>query len=183
MKFPSNTIQEIRSRLDLSQFVSKYLPLRNNKCCCPFHVDKTPSFSIFTKNQTWRCFGCGLHGNIFTFIMLIEKLSFSNAVTLLAQEAGIPLPKSERFQEYLARKWETKKELLTRFKMFRFYLKQAQLDREDQLRLERRNLPPRTRWNSWDGKDFLKAAMVDYKFDCLREKMKRIEEGLNEKGR
>ena len=89
MKFPSNTIHEIRSRLDLSRFISKYLPLKNNKCSCPFHVDKTPSFSILTKNQTWRCFGCGFHGDIFTFVRLMEKLSFSDAVTLLAQEAGV----------------------------------------------------------------------------------------------
>ena len=111
----------------------------------------------------------------------MEKLSFSNAVTLLAQDAGVALPKSERFKEYLVRRWEVKKELLVHFKMFRFYLKQAQLDREDQLRLERKKLSPRTRWNSWDAKDFLKEQMIDYKFDCLRDRMKKFEAGFYKK--
>ena len=181
MKFPSNTIREIKSRLALSPFISKYLPVKNNKSSCPFHVDNTPSFSILTKNQTWRCFGCGLHGDIFTFVRLIERLSFSDTVTLLAQEAGVALPKSERFQGYLSRRWEVKKELLARFEIFRFYLKKAQLDREDQLRLERKKLPPRTQWDSWDAKDFLKEQMIDYKFDCLRDRMKKFEAGFYEK--
>ena len=181
MNFPSNTIQEIRSRLDLSRFISKYLPLKNNKCSCPFHVDKTPSFSIHTKTQTWRCFGCGLHGDILTFVRLVEKLSFPNAVTLLAREAGVALPKSERFQKYLSRRWEVKKELIARFEIFRFYLKQAQLNRAKELLLERQRLLPRTHWDSWDVKDFLKEQIIDYKFDCLRDRMRKIEAEFYEK--
>lgn len=181
--FPPHILQQIKERINLVDFVGRYIRLnRNLKAICPFHSENTPSFSIHPNKQTWRCFGaCGLHGDIFTFVQLIEKLKFSDAVKLLANEAGIALPQSERFKEYLSRRWEARKALLDRFKMFRFYLKQAQLDREDQLLLERKNLSPRIRWNSWDAKDFLKEQMIDYKFDRLRDRVKKIAEEVYKK--
>ena len=180
--FSSQLLQQIKEKIDLVEFISRYVQLnRNLKSVCPFHPEKTPSFSIHPKKQIWRCFGCGLHGDILTFVRLIEKLSFSDTVTLLAQEAGVALPKSERFQEYLARRWEVKKELLDHLKLCRGYLKQAELNRQDELRLERRQLPSKKRWDSWDAKDFLKEQLIDFRFDCLRDRMKKIEAGFYEK--
>jgi len=181
--FSPQIVQQIKDRLDLVKFVSRYVQLdRNLKATCPFHSEKTPSFSVHPKKQIWRCFGaCGLHGDIFTFVQLIEKLSFSEAIKLLANEAGIAFPKSERFKEYLARNWEVKKELLDHLKLYRWHLKQAELNREDALRLERKQLPPKGRWNSWDAKDFLKEQVIDYKFDHLRKKVKYFIEKLEHK--
>jgi len=96
-----SVVDEIKERLDIVDVISDYVPLkkagRNYKALCPFHAEKTPSFIVFPDTQTWHCFGaCGTGGDVFTFIMKRENLSFAEALRLLAQRAGVPLrPKTE----------------------------------------------------------------------------------------
>lgn len=90
-------IDDLRQRLDIVQVISSYLPLqragKNYKALCPFHPERTPSFFVFPERQTWRCFGaCAQGGDVFSFVMRIERISFSEALRLLAQRVGLPLP-------------------------------------------------------------------------------------------
>ncbi len=92
-------IEEVRLATDIVDVVSGYLSLRkrgkNYFGLCPFHAEKTPSFSVNPEMQIFRCFGCGAGGNVFHFIMRIEGLSFPDAVRLLAERAGIALEEEE----------------------------------------------------------------------------------------
>jgi DNA primase len=96
---PQEIIDEIAAYSDIVEIVNEYVPLkkrgRNFQGLCPFHHEKTPSFTVSPDKQIFRCFGCGVGGNIFSFIMQIEGLNFPEAVEKLAQRAGIPLPKQE----------------------------------------------------------------------------------------
>ena len=89
-------VDEIKSRLDILDVVSRYTNLqrsgRSYKAVCPFHTEKTPSFFVFPERQSWRCFGaCATGGDIFSFIIRIENLDFSEALKRLAQQAGVDL--------------------------------------------------------------------------------------------
>ncbi len=69
----------------------------SHKCCCPFHVEKTPSFVVTREKQLYHCFGCGAGGNVITFIMEIEKLNFVEALKFLADKAHIKLPQNQQY--------------------------------------------------------------------------------------
>lgn len=90
-----NQSDEIKSRLDLVDIIRQYTPLKaaggNFIGRCPFHNEKTPSFTVSPTKQVWYCFGCGKGGDLFSFIMEIEKLTFPEALRLLAPKAGIVL--------------------------------------------------------------------------------------------
>ncbi len=92
---PTAIIEEIRSRLDIVDIISQYLEIRkagrNYTGLCPFHAEKTPSFTVSPEKQIYHCFGCQSGGNLFTFIMQIEDLSFPEAVRFLGQKAGVKL--------------------------------------------------------------------------------------------
>lgn len=96
MRFPDSFIQELISRSDIESVVSPYVRLkrsgRNPKGLCPFHGEKTPSFTLYPENNSFYCFGCGAGGNAITFIQKIENLAYVDAVKLLAQRAGMRLP-------------------------------------------------------------------------------------------
>ncbi|HTL69673.1 MAG TPA: DNA primase [Candidatus Eisenbacteria bacterium] len=93
---PDATLNQIQERLDIVEVVSGYLPLRRAgrsfKACCPFHGEKTPSFHVNPDKQIFHCFGCGAGGNIFGFVMKMEKKDFREAVEMLAERAGIEIP-------------------------------------------------------------------------------------------
>jgi DNA primase len=93
------TLLEIKSRVDIVDVVSDYVPLkragRNHKGLCPFHTEKTPSFMVNAEKQIFHCFGCGAGGDIFTFIMKKENMEFREALEILAKRAGVEL-KQER---------------------------------------------------------------------------------------
>ena len=91
----SDDVREIKSRLDIVEIVGDYLPLRKNGRThwglCPFHNEKTPSFSVSQERQTFHCFGCGKGGDIFTFIMEAEHVEFREALEILAERSGVTL--------------------------------------------------------------------------------------------
>ncbi len=94
-------VEEIRSKISIVDLVSKYVTLKPSgstmKACCPFHAEKTPSFHVFPDKGTWHCFGgCGLGGDIFTFIEKVEGIDFKEAVRILAEQANIPIPDSQQ---------------------------------------------------------------------------------------
>jgi len=92
--FPPQFLEELRLRLPLAEFLSRRVRLVKSgihtKACCPFHQEKSPSFVLY--NDHYHCFGCGAHGDIITFTMQMDRLSFPDAVEKLAGEAGLPVP-------------------------------------------------------------------------------------------
>ena len=110
--FTDEFLDEVRARNDLVQIVSQYVPLQQKSRrywgCCPFHSEKTPSFSVDPDKQFYYCFGCHEGGNVIHFIMNIEKMTFPEAVQFLAEKAGLPLPQtgqdSRAYQEKKRRK-------------------------------------------------------------------------------
>ena len=91
----NNDVPEIKSRLDIVELVGDYLKLRKvgagYQALCPFHAEKTPSFYVSSERQSFKCFGCGAYGDIFTFVMKMEGIEFREALKILAQRAGVKL--------------------------------------------------------------------------------------------
>ncbi len=96
MRIPDTKIDDVRNASDIVDVVSVHVPLKkrgkNYVGRCPFHQEKTPSFSVSPDKQMFYCFGCGKGGNVFTFVMEHDKVSFLEAVRTLADRAGIALP-------------------------------------------------------------------------------------------
>ncbi len=92
-------ISEIKYRNDLGELAASYMQLkrrgRNLVGLCPFHGEKTPSFNIYTENGSFYCFGCGVGGDIITFVMKIENLDYMEAVKFLAERAGMSMPEDD----------------------------------------------------------------------------------------
>lgn len=99
MYYSDDLIEEIRLRNDIVDVISTYVKLQKKGSSyfglCPFHNEKSPSFSVSPQKQMYYCFGCGAGGNVITFIMEYENYSFLEAIELLANRAGIELPKVE----------------------------------------------------------------------------------------
>lgn len=98
MAIPPRFLDELKSRITLSEIVGKKMKLtragREYKGCCPFHNEKTPSFYVNDDKQFYHCFGCGAHGSAFDFVMSLENYSFIEAVEALALKAGMQVPQS-----------------------------------------------------------------------------------------
>ena len=103
MFYPEELVEEIRSRNDIVDVISSYVKLQKKGSTyfglCPFHNEKTPSFSVTPSKQMYYCFGCGAGGNVITFLMEYENYTFKEALTWLADRAGIELPKEEESAE------------------------------------------------------------------------------------
>lgn len=99
MYYPDDLIEEIRIRSDIVDIISGYVKLQKQGSSyfglCPFHNEKSPSFSVSPGKQMYYCFGCGEGGNVFTFLMRYENDTFPEAVSILAQRAGVELPEVE----------------------------------------------------------------------------------------
>ncbi|MBN2542339.1 DNA primase [bacterium] len=119
-------IQKVQDAVNFEEIVSRYTSLRRRGSrllgLCPFHAEKTPSFSVDPDRGLFYCFGCGKGGNIFTFLMEKESISFPEAVAQLAKEAGIPIPRREissSKEQYLDELYKANEFAL---KLFRSYL-------------------------------------------------------------
>ena len=111
MYYPEEVIEEIRMINDIVEVVSGYVKLQKKGSSyfglCPFHNEKSPSFSVSPGKQIYYCFGCGAGGNVISFVMQYENYTFQEAVKFLAQKAGIQLPEAEYSEE--TRKKENKR--------------------------------------------------------------------------
>jgi len=98
LSIPDHIIDEIRDRTDIVTVISDHVVLKkvgkNFKGLCPFHSEKTPSFSVSPEKRIYHCFGCGVGGNVFKFLMEIQSISFPEVLKVMAERAGIPLPRN-----------------------------------------------------------------------------------------
>ena len=119
MFYPDETIEEVRERSDIVDVISNYVKLKrsgsNYVGLCPFHNEKTPSFSVSRNKQMYYCFGCGAGGNVFTFIMEYENFSFAESVKYLAERAGVDLP-AEEYSSVVKREADLKTRLYDIYK-------------------------------------------------------------------
>lgn len=103
MFYPEELVEEIRIKNDIVDVISSYIKLQkkgsSHMGLCPFHNEKSPSFSVSSSRQMYHCFGCGVGGNVFTFIMEYENYTFVEALKLLASRAGVNLPQGEDSEE------------------------------------------------------------------------------------
>src|SRR3954464_9872170 len=92
---PSQTIEQIAAANDIVEVIGTYFPLKRAgstfKALCPFHQEKSPSFTVSPSRQTFHCFGCGAGGSVFRFVMDYEHIDFPSAVRKLAARSGIPV--------------------------------------------------------------------------------------------
>lgn len=107
MYYPEEIIEEVRSRNDIVDIISGYVKLQKKGSSyfglCPFHNEKSPSFSVSPGKQMYYCFGCGAGGNVITFLMEYENYTFSEALKVLADRSGVELPKEDASKEARAR--------------------------------------------------------------------------------
>ncbi|MDH3355677.1 MAG: DNA primase, partial [Chromatiales bacterium] len=100
-RIPQNFIDDLINRSDIVDVVDSRVPLkkagREYQACCPFHNEKTPSFTVSPNKQFYHCFGCGAHGTVISFLMEYENLAFVEAIKELASDVGMEIPKSEGF--------------------------------------------------------------------------------------
>ncbi len=103
MYYPDELVEEIRAKNDIVEVISGYVKMQrkgnNYFGLCPFHSEKSPSFSVSPGKQIFYCFGCGAGGNVFTFLMEYENYSFQEAIKALAQRAGVSLPEETDSRE------------------------------------------------------------------------------------
>lgn len=103
MYYPEEIVEEVRQRTDITDLIGSYVRLQkkgaNYMGLCPFHNEKSPSFSVSPGRQMYHCFGCGVGGNAFTFVMEYENYTFVEALKYLAERAGVKLPEIEYSEE------------------------------------------------------------------------------------
>ena len=138
---------ELLSKLNIADVVGEYVSLVNKGgrlwACCPFHNEKTPSFTVNTDKQFYHCFGCGKGGNVINFVMEIQKMNFLEACQYLADKAGMEMPQREsntRYQDFRAQREKIQKmnKIAARF----FYENlQAEAGKEAREYLARRGIP------------------------------------------
>lgn len=112
MKISQGFVEELKYRNKIDDVISSYVNLKragsNKVGLCPFHSERTPSFTVFTNTETFKCFGCGAGGDVITFIMRAENLEYISAVEFLAKRAGLEMPDDS----------EHKSEMVKRSRMF-----------------------------------------------------------------
>ena len=117
MLYEQHFIEELKSRADLVRIIEPYAPLKKKGAnwmgCCPFHQEKTPSFSVNPSKGFYKCFGCAKGGNAFTFVMEMEGLNFPEAIKRIAEISGVPLPEpiDDKNYEQNKKRREEKKEI------------------------------------------------------------------------
>lgn len=152
--YSENEIEEVRAANDIVDVIGSYVNLKRKgssyQGLCPFHHEKTPSFSVSVDKQIFHCFGCGVGGNVVRFIQRIENISFSEAVQLLAERAGIVLHSKEFFDPGITREELEKREEI-RNQMYeinkvagRFFYENIEKSRMAQNYILERRIEPKT---------------------------------------
>src|SRR5215213_2828608 len=152
MRYPQTFIDDLKRQADIVRVVQDYVQLKkkgaNWLACCPFHKEKTPSFSVSPAKEIFYCFGCHKGGSVFTFVMEIERVAFPEAIKIVADKVGMPLPKvvddgrfDMRRQEadqviqlnsWAMEWWQQQLESSHEGRIAREYLKQRELTEETQ---------------------------------------------------
>ncbi len=164
---PNQTIEQIASANDIVEVIGSYFPLKRAgtafKALCPFHQEKTPSFTVNPQRQTFHCFGCGVGGSVFRFVMDYEHLDFPAAVRKLATRVGIPVIEESGSNQSDDRQHETRKTLVRLHadatEWFREKLEKGKAGEAARNYLKKRGIEPRTidDWqigfapDSWDA--------------------------------
>ena len=164
---PEEIIDDIQSRMDIAEVIGRYVPLqragRHFKARCPFHKERTPSFMVNTDKQIFHCFGCGIGGNVFSFLMQHDRLTFPEAVRQVADQVGVRIP--DRGTQTKNGAAETLLPLMEKVcRYFERVLQDAHTGKDARAYLEQRGVSERTRQAfrlgvapaGWDG--LLKAA-------------------------
>ena len=114
---PQSFIDNMLDRLDIVEVVDHRVKLKktgkNYSACCPFHDEKTPSFTVSPEKQFFYCFGCGASGNALGFIMDYERLSYPEAIEQLARSVGLDVPREVQTEAQIKREEEKKDDLQT----------------------------------------------------------------------
>ena len=125
MRYPEELIEEIRMKNDIVEVISGYVRMQRKGSSyfglCPFHNEKSPSFSVSPGKQMYYCFGCGAGGNVITFLMEYENATFQEAVKMLADRAGVALPEVEYSEEMRRREGRRAKLLEVNKEAARYY--------------------------------------------------------------
>ncbi|MFL6215292.1 MAG: DNA primase [Blastocatellia bacterium] len=104
MRLPRGFADDVKNQSDIVRVISDYVSLKkrgaNHMACCPFHSEKTPSFSVSQPKGLYKCFGCGAGGSVFDFVMRIEGCQFPEAVRIVAEKSGIPIPAVDETEDY-----------------------------------------------------------------------------------
>lgn len=151
MYYPDEIIEQVRSGNNIVDVIGSYVRLQKKGGSyfglCPFHNEKSPSFSVSEQKQMYYCFGCGAGGNVFSFLMQYENMSFPEAVRSLAERAGMTLPEVELSQEQ-KRQISRRQKLLQIQKeaaAFYYHLLRTEDGRPAREYLDRRGLSEETR--------------------------------------
>jgi DNA primase len=110
VRYPQTFLDDLKRQADIVRVVQDYVQLKkkgaNWMACCPFHKEKTPSFSVSPAKEIFYCFGCHKGGSVFNFVMEMERVSFPEAIKLVAEKSGVPLPKLIDDSRFEARRHE-----------------------------------------------------------------------------
>ena len=166
MRYPQTFIDDLKRQADIVRVVQDYVQLKkkgaNWMACCPFHKEKTPSFSVSPAKEIFYCFGCHKGGSVFNFVMEIERVPFPEAIKIVADKIGMPLPKMVDDGRFEARRheadiviqlnswamewWQLQLESSNEGRIARDYLKQREISEETQKAFQLGYAP-----DSWDA--------------------------------
>jgi DNA primase len=166
MRYPQTFIDDLKRQADIVRVIQDYVQLKkkgaNWMACCPFHKEKTPSFSVSPTKEIFYCFGCNKGGSVFNFVMEMERVAFPEAIKIVAEKSGMPLPKlidDSRFEAKKAESdqvielnklalewWEKQLESSAEGKIARDYLKRREITDETRQTFRLAYAP-----DSWDA--------------------------------
>ena len=145
MRYPQTFIDDLKRQADIVRVVQDYVQLKkkgaNWMACCPFHKEKTPSFSVSPAKEIFYCFGCHKGGSVFTFVMEIERVAFPEAIKIVADRVGMPLPKMVDDSRFEARRQEA--DLVIQLNSWAMEWWQQQLESSNEGRIAREYLKER----------------------------------------
>jgi DNA primase len=134
MRLPQGFADDVKNQGDIVRVVSDYVSLKkrgaNYLACCPFHSEKTPSFTVHAGKGLFKCFGCGAGGSIFDFVMRIEGCGFPESVRIVAEKSGIPIPVVEETEDH--KKIARARESILRLNEWAAEFYEAQLNNSDE---------------------------------------------------